>query len=118
MSLYLATADQCTSARAEVAERILDEDALRRWPLPKPDDKCDKGARGKVVIVAGSREMPGAAVLAATAALRAGASKLIVVTAASIAGLVAAAVPEARVLAMAETATGASMPARRKGLPH
>jgi len=57
--------------------------------------------------VAGSRELPGAAVLAGTAALRAGAGKLVIATGRSVAPWVAAAVPEARVVALAETAQGA-----------
>ena len=79
---------------------------LRAWPLPPPDGDGDKESRGRVLVVAGSREMPGAAVLAATAALRAGAGKLVVATPASAASLVAAALPEARVIALAENADG------------
>lgn len=55
-------------------------------------------------MVAGSAEMPGAAILAAEAALRAGAGKLTIATAASVAPQVGAAVPEARVIALGETA--------------
>lgn len=51
--------------------------------------------------------MPGAVILAATAALRAGAGKLQIATARSIAQMVAVAVPEARVFALAETKAGA-----------
>ncbi|MDB5800841.1 MAG: NAD(P)H-hydrate dehydratase [Rhodocyclales bacterium] len=107
MSLHIAAkTNEPGAACADVTERILDEEALRHWPLPVADDDGDKEDRGKVVIVAGSREMPGAVILAAVAALRAGAGKLVVATGASIAGLVAAAVPEARVLALDETAAG------------
>ncbi|HSW17780.1 MAG TPA: NAD(P)H-hydrate dehydratase, partial [Ramlibacter sp.] len=53
-----------------------------------------------------SREMPGAAVLAATAALRCGAGKLVVATAASVAGPMGFALPEARVIALPETPGG------------
>jgi ADP-dependent NAD(P)H-hydrate dehydratase len=60
-----------------------------------------------VLIVGGAREMPGAVILAATAALRAGAGKLQIATCKSIAPVVAAAVPEARVFALAETKAGA-----------
>lgn len=79
---------------------------LREWPLPMPNFDSDKEVRGHVLIVAGSREMPGAALLAATAALRAGAGKLTLATAASTAPHVAAALPEARVIALAETGGG------------
>ncbi len=81
------------------------------WPLPTPGHAADKEERGRVVVVAGSREMPGAAVLAATAALRAGAGKLVVATGASVATAVGVAVPEARVIGLPETAAGGFEPA-------
>lgn len=84
----------------------LDDAALRAWPLPQPDREGDKVARGRTLIVGGSPELPGAVILAATAALRAGAGKVMVATAASIAQAVAVAVPEARVLALPETGGG------------
>ncbi len=59
-----------------------------------------------MLIVAGSREIPGAALLAATAALRAGCGKLLVATAASVAPGIALQLPEARVLAMPELPSG------------
>ncbi len=46
---------------------------LRRWPLPQPGDEADKEERGRILVVGGAPEMPGAVILAATAALRAGA---------------------------------------------
>jgi hydroxyethylthiazole kinase-like uncharacterized protein yjeF len=80
---------------------------LRRWPLPQPDKGGDKEERGRVLVVGGATEMPGAVILAATAALRAGAGKLQIATCRSIAQIVAAAVPEARVFALPETRGGA-----------
>ncbi|RZT10081.1 yjeF C-terminal region, hydroxyethylthiazole kinase-related [Duganella sp. CF402] len=79
---------------------------LREWPLPVPPADGDKNARGYVVIVAGSREMLGAVLLAATAALRAGAGKLAIATAASVAPQIGIAIPEARVIGLQETADG------------
>ncbi len=79
---------------------------LREWPLPQPRHDGDKEARGHVMVVAGSREMPGAAILAGTAALRAGAGKLTIATAASVSAVVGAAMPEARVAGLAETTGG------------
>ena len=84
----------------------VDDECLRRWPLPQPDADGDKEERGRVLIIAGSREMPGAVILAANAALNAGAGKLTVATAASVARLVAMAIPEARVIELAETEAG------------
>ena len=53
------------------APLVVDDALLRSWPLPMPDATDDKEARGRTVVIAGSREMPGAAWLAAVAALRA-----------------------------------------------
>jgi hydroxyethylthiazole kinase-like uncharacterized protein yjeF len=80
----------------------IDESLLRGWPLPQVQEDGDKESRGRVLVVAGSREMPGAAVLAATASLRVGAGKLVVATTQPAAQSVAAALPEARVLALPE----------------
>ncbi|WP_226936193.1 NAD(P)H-hydrate dehydratase [Janthinobacterium sp. GW458P] len=79
---------------------------LRSWPLPMPAPDGDKEVRGHLLIVAGSAEMPGAIVLAATAAMRAGAGKLTLATGASVAAQVAIAMPEARVIGLDETAQG------------
>lgn len=78
----------------------LDVDTLRDWPLPIPADDEDKEARGRALVIAGCPETPGAAILAAHAALRAGVGKLTLVTVASVASGIALAVPEARVIAM------------------
>jgi ADP-dependent NAD(P)H-hydrate dehydratase len=88
----------------------LDDTALRGWPLPTLDPGCDKEARGRVLIVAGSRETPGAARLAATAALRAGAGKVMVATADAVAASLALAMPELRVIGLPETAAGGLAP--------
>lgn len=89
----------------------LDAQLLRRWPLPQVAEDADKEARGRVLVVAGSREIPGAALLAGIAALRAGAGKLVVATAGSVAPSLAMALPEARVIALPETDRGALAPA-------
>lgn len=78
----------------------------RRLPLPQPDAEGDKEERGLVLVVGGSPEMPGAVILCATAALRAGAGKLQIATCRSVAHVVGAAVPEARVFALPETKDG------------
>jgi hydroxyethylthiazole kinase-like uncharacterized protein yjeF len=85
----------------------LDAGTLRDWPLPALAHDADKEERGRVLVVAGSREIPGAAVLAAISALRAGGGKLVVATAQSVAAHLAFEVPEARVIALPETARGA-----------
>lgn len=78
--------------------------ALRERPLPAPGR--DKEDRGRVCVVGGSRHVPGAALLAGEAALRAGAGKLQIGTVQSVAPAMALAVPEAMVLGMRETARG------------
>ncbi len=84
----------------------LDGRRLRSWRLPDIPQEADKEVRGRVLVIAGSREIPGAALLAGKAALRAGAGKLVIATAGSVALRMAMAVPEARVIALPETAEG------------
>jgi ADP-dependent NAD(P)H-hydrate dehydratase len=88
----------------------IDPALLRRWPLPLPDGDGDKESRGRVLIIAGCRELPGAPVLAARAALRAGAGKVLVATTEAVALPVGIAVPELRVAGFSETAQGAIDP--------
>jgi hydroxyethylthiazole kinase-like uncharacterized protein yjeF len=90
--------------------REVDEALLRGMPLPRHMDGDDKDARGRVLVVAGSREVPGGALLAALGALRAGAGKLQVATAASVAPGLALALPEARVTGLPETEDGEVAP--------
>ena len=85
---------------------LITPELLSAMPLPWPDEGGDKEERGRVLVVGGGRETPGAVVLAGTAALRAGAGKLQVATGASNAALVASSLPEARVFALPETRAG------------
>lgn len=85
----------------------IDRELLRSWPLPPPSADADKESRGRVLVVAGSREMAGAAMLAGVAALRAGAGKLVIATSRARAPWLSVAVPEARVIGLAETRSGA-----------
>jgi ADP-dependent NAD(P)H-hydrate dehydratase len=85
-------------------------EVLRAWPLPMPSAAGDKEERGRILVIGGSREMPGAVILAANAALRAGAGKLTIATGASVAQLVALAIPESRVIGLPETADGGIAP--------
>lgn len=78
---------------------------LRDWPLPDPSG--GKEGRGSILVIGGSAETLGAVVLAAEAALRAGAGKLQVATAASVAPFAALALPEALVRGLPETDGGA-----------
>jgi len=76
----------------------LDADLLRAFPLPSLSEEGDKEDRGRALVIAGSPEVPGAAILAGVAALRAGAGKLQIVTDAAVAAAIGVAVPEARVM--------------------
>lgn len=85
---------------------VVNDTLLRNWALPPTPVDGDKEVRGHVLVLGGSAEMPGAVILAATAALRAGAGKLTIATGASVAQLVALAMPEARVIALRENQDG------------
>ena len=77
----------------------VDSQLLRGWPLEPPGG-------GTALVVGGSRQSPGGALLAAEAALRAGAVKVQVVTVESAAGMAAVALPEVYVAGAAETDAG------------
>lgn len=96
------------SARSHATShaRPLDTEALAGWPLPDHGNDADKDARGHVLVVAGSDEVPGAALLAAVAALRSGAGKLTMATPRGVAVGLALAIPEARVIALDRSVTG------------
>jgi ADP-dependent NAD(P)H-hydrate dehydratase len=83
------------------APRPLDRGALAAHPLPPVVDG-DKESKGRLLVIAGSREVPGAALLAALGAMRAGAGKLCIATVRSIACRIGIAFPEAKVVGLAE----------------
>lgn len=84
----------------------IDADLLRSMPLPRHGADADKDERGRILVVGGSRAVPGALLLSGVAALRAGAGKLQLATVASAAVQIGVAVPEALIMALAETADG------------
>ncbi|MGO4592015.1 NAD(P)H-hydrate dehydratase [Paenarthrobacter sp. 2TAF44] len=77
---------------------------LRDWPLPAPGE--DKYSRGAVLIIGGARTTPGATILAGIAALRAGAGKITLAVAESVAVQVGVAFPECGAVGLPETADG------------
>ena len=89
---------------------IVDRNLLREFPLPDHPEDSDKGDRGQFLVVAGSREVAGAALLAGIGGLRAGAGKLQIATAASVSVQLSIAIPEARVVGFQETADGGFAP--------
>ncbi len=82
----------------------VDDQLLKGWPLAGLADGEVGG--GSLLIVGGSRVTPGAVLLSAVAALRAGAGKVQVLTARSAAATLAVAVPELLVAGAEETDDG------------
>jgi ADP-dependent NAD(P)H-hydrate dehydratase len=93
-----------------VKPKPLDAIALRQQSLPPVADD-DKESKGRLLVIAGSRDIPGAALLAATAAMRAGAGKLRIATVRSAAPQLAVAMPEAMVVGLPEARDGGFSPA-------
>jgi ADP-dependent NAD(P)H-hydrate dehydratase len=85
---------------------VLNDSFLRGWLLPIPTADGDKEDRGHVLVIGGSSQVPGAVILAAIAALRAGAGKLTIATSERVAPMVALAVVESRVIGLTETGDG------------
>jgi ADP-dependent NAD(P)H-hydrate dehydratase len=85
--------------------QIIDAHLLKTLPLPLPAEGS-KEERGRVCIIGGSREVPGAVLLAALGAMRAGAGKLQIVTVESRAAALAVAMPESLVIGRPETPKG------------
>ena len=85
--------------------RPLTASELKRHPLP-PIEGGDKNAHGSILIIAGSRDVPGAALLTATAAMRAGAGKLQLAAPDDIAVHLGIAMPEAMVVGYATARDG------------
>lgn len=99
-----------------MSEKHLTLEALRSWPLPMPEEG-GKEQRGTVLVLGGSAELPGAVLLAGLAALRAGAGRLRIATVERVAVGLALAVPEARVIGLAETGEGEIDPHAAARLP-
>lgn len=88
------------------APQPLDRALLKRFALPAHEGDNDKNERGRVLVIGGSRAIPGGALLAGVSALRAGAGKLQIATVESIAVALGIAVPEALVAGHAESEDG------------
>lgn len=94
------------SPRSKGAACRITRTLLREWKLPPAGGDDDKEARGRVLIVGGSNEIPGAVVLAGIAALRAGAGKLQIASTRTVAPFIGVSVPEAMAIGLDETARG------------
>jgi hydroxyethylthiazole kinase-like uncharacterized protein yjeF len=90
---------------AEVsAVEVVTPALLRDWPLPAVADS--KYGRGRVLVVGGAAQTPGAAMLAGLAVLRVGAGHLTLAVAQTTAVSVAVAVPESGVIGLPENDRG------------
>jgi len=105
-----------STPRSSPAAEPVTPTLLRDWPLPGGGSSKDD--RGSVLVVGGARRTPGAALLAGTAALRAGAGRLTLAVAGSTAVQVAVALPESGVVGLAETESGAVSGAGASALVH
>ena len=93
------------SARSESnSPALVTPSLLRDWPLPAPGE--NKYSRGSVLVIGGARATPGAALLAGAAALRAGAGKLTLAVAESVAVQIGVALPECGAMGLPETDSG------------
>src|SRR3954452_16556661 len=89
--------------------RVIDKSLLAELPLPEFGREASKADRGKLLVVAGSMSLPGAAILAARAALRVGCGTVRVAAPRSVAVAIGVAAPELMVAPLPETDSG--MPA-------
>ena len=86
-------------------EKTISDGYFREHPLPKHGGG-DKHSRGRVLVIAGHVDVPGAALLAGLGALRAGAGVLRIATCRTNAPHLRIAMPEALVVACSENAQG------------
>lgn len=88
-----------------IGQEYLDRNLAARLLLPRPMDAY-KGSCGKILAVAGSRGMTGAAALTGEAILRAGAGIAVLAVAASLQGILAAKLTEVMTRPLPETKAG------------
>jgi hydroxyethylthiazole kinase-like uncharacterized protein yjeF len=93
----------------------IDADALKSHPLPPVVDG-DKETKGRILVIGGSRDVPGAAILTAMGAMRTGTGKLRIATVKSRAAEIGVAMPEAMVVGVAESRAGGFAPSAIAGL--
>jgi hydroxyethylthiazole kinase-like uncharacterized protein yjeF len=91
------------------ANKRVDADLLRELPLPALSGETDKNSRGRVLVVGGSRRVPGAVALSGLAALRVGAGKIQLAVPASISTGLGLTVLEAGVCPLQESPDGEPM---------
>ncbi|MBT2549440.1 ADP/ATP-dependent (S)-NAD(P)H-hydrate dehydratase [Arthrobacter sp. ISL-65] len=97
-------AEPARASAADSAATLITPTLLRSWPLPSAGS--DKYSRGSVLVIGGGRRTPGAALLAGTATLRAGAGRVTLAVAESVAVQLAVTLPEAGVIGLPQSAGG------------
>lgn len=105
----IGIAPQSVAAAAPGAAQLLTRAAAGQI-LPVPGEDAHKGSRGRLLVVGGSRPMPGAPALAGLAALRAGAGLVYVAVPEPAGDLVAMRGPELITHRIAAGATGGFSP--------
>src|SRR5919205_1029982 len=104
MSTRAEPSDTAAKSSVDNAGTLITPTLLRGWPLPSAG--ADKYSRGAVLVVGGGRRTPGAVLLAGTAALRAGAGRVTLAVAESVAVQLAVMLPEAGVIGLPEAQGG------------
>jgi NAD(P)H-hydrate repair Nnr-like enzyme with NAD(P)H-hydrate dehydratase domain len=89
-----------------VQPQTINDALLRTMPLREYSDDASKADYGKLLIIAGSRRLPGPALLGARAALRCGCGTVRVAAPESIAVQLGIALPELMVIPLPETDDG------------
>ena len=84
----------------------IDVDLLKTMPLPVLGEESSKAERGKLLVVSGSKRLPGTPILVSRAALRSGCGTVRAAMPESIALHVGVMLPELLVVALPETKTG------------
>jgi hydroxyethylthiazole kinase-like uncharacterized protein yjeF len=102
----MSGAERRRQGRVRRRAQIVDADLLKTMPLPGFGEDADKADRGKLLVIAGSRRLPGAAILVARAALRTGCGTVRVAAPEGVAGPIGVALPELMVLPLPETPAG------------
>ncbi|MGP1586088.1 MAG: NAD(P)H-hydrate dehydratase [Schwartzia sp. (in: firmicutes)] len=92
-------------AEATIQQEYLDQRRAKEMLRPRPLD-AHKGSCGRILAVAGSRGMTGAAALSADAILRAGAGIAVLAVAAGLQGILAAKLTEVMTEPLPESAAG------------
>ena len=86
--------------------QTIDTELLKTLPLPEWGEETHKADKGKLLLIGGSKRIPGAVILAARAALRAGCGSVRVAAPESVALHIGIAVPELMVIPLPETSAG------------